>query len=73
MDRFGHAADNESVVVVEFTSPLVARIEDFVAYDVQSLIGEVGGTLGLYLGASLLSVADAVLTRAGLIFRRWRN
>ena len=29
--------------------------KDFVSYDFQSLVGEVGGTLGLMLGLSVLS------------------
>ena len=44
----------------------VQTIQDSVAYDLQSLIGEVGGTLGLFLGLSAMSFVDFV----GFIYRK---
>jgi hypothetical protein len=40
---------------VQLSSPNVQYIEDSHSYDLQSFIGEVGGTLGLTLGLSFLS------------------
>ena len=47
-----------SALKIQLESPNVQTIEDSVAYDVQSLIGEVGGTLGLFLGLSTMSFID---------------
>ena len=47
-----------SVVKIQLASPNVLTIKDSVAYDLQSLIGEVGGTLGLFLGLSTMSFID---------------
>ena len=47
-----------SVVEIQLASPNVLTIKDSVAYDLQSLIGEVGGTLGLFLGLSTMSFID---------------
>ena len=44
-----------STLIIEMESTNVQSIVDSVAYDFQSLIGEVGGTLGLFLGLSTFS------------------
>ena len=49
-----------SVLKIQLDSPNVQTIEDSVAYDLQSLIGEVGGTLGLFLGLSTMSFIDFI-------------
>ena len=56
---FGHsAAVNSSKLSIQFPNPYVQVIKDSHSYDMQSLIGEVGGTLGLLLGLSFISVFD---------------
>ena len=45
----------------QFKTPYVGYVEDSYAYDLQSLVGEVGGTLGMFLGASFLSLAELAL------------
>lgn len=45
-------------VRIQFASQDVQVIEDHIAYDTQSFIGEVGGTLGLLLGLSFISIFD---------------
>ena len=34
----------------------VVHVQDFISYDINSLVGEVGGTLGLLLGISMAHI-----------------
>ena len=43
------------VLNIKLKDPNVLTIVDSYSYDFQSLIGEVGGTLGLFLGLSMFS------------------
>ena len=45
---------------IQLESPNVQNVIDSHAYDLQSLIGEVGGTLGLFLGLSTYSFVEFV-------------
>ena len=47
---------NDSTVLLLWKEEFVTYIQDFVAYDLQNFIGEVGGTLGLFLGVSFTSL-----------------
>ena len=58
--------DTKAKLLIEMESSNVQTIQDSVAYDLQSLIGEVGGTLGLFLGLSAMSFVDFV----GFIYRK---
>ena len=49
---------NKALVRIQLASSTVEFITDSYDYDLQSFIGEVGGTLGLLLGLSFLSVFD---------------
>jgi hypothetical protein len=49
---------NGSALRIQLASPNVQYIEDSRSYDEQSLIDEVGGTLGLLLGLSFFSIFD---------------
>ena len=51
---------NSSRLNIQFPNPYVQVIKDSYSYDMQSLIGEVGGTLGLLLGLSFISVFDLI-------------
>ena len=53
-------ASNSSRLSIQFPNPYVQVIKDSYSYDMQSLIGEVGGTLGLLLGLSFISVFDLI-------------
>ena len=45
-------------VIIQYETPNIQVIKDSFTYDMQSLIGEVGGTLGLLLGFSFASIFD---------------
>ena len=50
--------DDRSRVTIQYVNPYIQVIKDSHSYDMQSLIGEVGGTLGLLLGLSFISIFD---------------
>ena len=54
----GWISGNDSSLTIQYGNPYMQVIKDSVSYDLQSLIGEVGGTLGLLLGLSFLSIFD---------------
>ena len=41
---------NDSALTIQIETPDVKIIVDSIAYDFQSLVGEVGGTMGLFFG-----------------------
>ena len=47
-----------TTLLIQYSSPYIQVIKDSWSYDLQSYIGEVGGTLGLLLGLSFASVFD---------------
>jgi hypothetical protein len=49
-----------SILRIQPASQNVVEINDTLSYDGQSFVGEVGGTLGLMLGLSFISVFDLV-------------
>ena len=51
---------NAANVYIYLERETVQNVIDSYAYDLQSLIGEVGGTLGLFLGLSTYSVVEFV-------------
>ena len=51
---------NSAIVEIQLASPSVQFITDSYNYDAQSFVGEVGGTMGLLLGLSFLSLFDFI-------------
>ena len=49
-----------SKITLRYANPNIQVIKDTWSYDMQSFIGEVGGTLGLLLGFSFASIFDLV-------------
>ena len=49
---------DRSFISIQLASSYVQSIKDSYSYDLQSFVGEVGGTMGLLLGLSFLSVFD---------------
>ena len=54
---------NKSFITVLFDNPEVMHYNTYISYDFLSLIGEVGGLLGLTMGASALSLFESLLKR----------
>ena len=54
-------SNNPSTIGIEFCKPVVEYHIEEVSYDLQSLIGEVGGTMGLTVGLSFLSIIEWIL------------
>ena len=52
---------NTDLVWIAFANPEVANYNTYISYDLLSLIGEVGGILGLTLGASALNLIELFL------------
>ena len=48
----------QSELIIQYSTPFIQVIKDSWSYDMQSFIGEVGGTLGLLLGFSFSSLFD---------------
>ena len=59
-ENFERKSDNDSLLIIRPLDSTVQFIKDEYAYDKQSFIGEVGGTLGLLLGLSFLSIFDFI-------------
>ena len=47
-----------SILKIQLENPNVLTIVDHYSYDIQSFVGEVGGTLGLFLGLSIFSFVE---------------
>ena len=54
---------NVSTVQIQLIDPIVEYNIDSISYDLQSLIGEVGGTLGLTLGLSGFSITELIFSK----------
>ena len=50
--------DGLSELKIRLENPNVLTIVDSYSYDIQSFVGEVGGTLGLFLGLSVFSFVE---------------
>lgn len=53
--------ENKTVVYITFETPQVEYYNTYISYDLLNLIGEVGGILGLTLGASGMTLFDLIL------------
>ena len=70
----GHDSPSNVKVSLFFSQPEVESEEEYVVFDSFALAAEVGGYMGLLLGYSILSVADAALERgAGSLGALWRT
>jgi len=49
---------NVMVLEVLFTSMRTSEIREIITYDVSNLLGDIGGVLGLFLGASLFTILE---------------
>ena len=58
MNTYCNNFDSDACISVSFTNPIAENIITESSYDFQSLIGEIGGTLGLFLGLSGLGLME---------------
>ena len=58
MNTYCNNFDSDACISVSFTNPITENIITESSYDFQSLIGEIGGTLGLFLGLSGLGLME---------------
>ena len=58
MNNYCYDIDFDACISVSFTNPIAENIITESSYDFQSLIGEIGGTLGLFLGLSGLGLME---------------
>ena len=59
--------DNKTLIYVTYENPEVEFHQTYISYDLLSLIGELGGTLGLTLGASVLTLLESLIQRIPFI------
>ena len=50
----------EMIIVIAFDNPEVLYHHTYISYDLISLVGEIGGIIGITLGASTLSFFDSL-------------
>ena len=55
--------ENKTLVYVTFDNPEVELYQSYISYDLNSLLGEIGGILGITLGASVLTFFESLLQR----------
>ena len=51
------------MIYVTFENPEVEYHQSYISYDFISLVGEIGGILGITLGASVLTLFESVFVR----------
>ena len=54
---------NRSTVWISFENPEVIFYNSYITYDLFNLISEIGGTLGLTLGASALTLMESLFQK----------
>ena len=55
--------ENKTLLFVAYENPEVEYHHTYISYDLLSLIGELGGILGLTLGASVLTLLESIIQR----------
>ena len=56
-----NGTNQNTLIKIALRDPIVECNIDYISYDLQSLIGEVGGTLGLTIGLSFFSFAEWII------------
>ena len=62
--------ENKTIVYIAYKYPEVVYHNTYVSYDLLSLIGEIGGILGLTLGASAMSLIELLFQRCLSFFEK---
>jgi hypothetical protein len=55
--------EDKNMIYVTFENPEVENHQSYISYDFISLVGEIGGILGITLGASVLTLFESVFMR----------
>ena len=53
--------ENKTLVYITFENPEVEYRHSYISYDFLSMVGEIGGLLGLTLGASVLTLFESLV------------
>ena len=61
LERGTSYIEDKNLVFVAYSNPEVANYNTYISYDFLSLVGEVGGILGLTLGVSILTLFESLL------------
>ena len=64
------APEGSSYVKISINTQYIQLVQDQYSYDMQSFIGEVGGTLGLMLGYSFMSLIDFIENTLKVVRRK---
>lgn len=62
-----------SLIYLSYTSNIVTTVEQVVTYDWSAFIADLGGSLGLFLGLSVIGLIEVVEMFLRLIFRKRRQ
>ncbi|XP_045477228.1 acid-sensing ion channel 4-A [Harmonia axyridis] len=62
-----------SLLYLGYTSNIVSVVEQVVSYDWSSFIGDLGGSLGLFLGLSVIGLIEVIEMFLRLIFKKRRQ
>ena len=64
-------AENMAMIEVYFGSSSITNVEEVIAYDFDNLLGDIGGVMGLFLGASMFTTMEFCTLLVNLISRLW--
>ena len=67
-------AQNMAKVDLFFGSSSITNVEEVVAYDFDNLLGDVGGVMGLFLGASIFTTMEFIMLFLNILtnFYEWK-
>eukprot|EP00116_Pleurobrachia_bachei_P005419 sb/3465681/ len=66
-------AKNLAIIEVYFGTSSITSIEEVVAYDFDNLLGDIGGVMGLFLGASMFTAMEFINLIISLVLRLWQR
>ena len=68
----GYEITNKHVEIeIDFLTNRLEVHQEYLVYDFEGMIGSIGGTLGLFIGFSLLSTLDWLIEVIKIVFRNY--
>ena len=64
---------DRTIIFVKLDSTIVMMEEEYYVYDFNAIISAVGGSLGLFLGCSFLSIITFIFEEAQLAISTWKS